>query len=212
MSKPCFECGDPAEHDHHVIPRSLGGTATVPLCEPCHWRAHNRKTGKRKDSHKALVKEALQHKKSRGERVGAIPYGQRLAADGVHLEPHPAEQRVIAAVRELRACGLSLRAIAAELARRGMTSRKGRPFAATQISRMLADDDTRTMPAKQPGGSKNVTLAVCLPPDLLAKADEATKQLATREPRRRWSRASTLRHLLLEGLRDTGLGLAEQEA
>lgn len=84
------------------------------------------------------VSTALQHKKARGERVGAIPYGQRLAADGVHLEPHPGEQRVIAAVRELRAAGMSLRAIAAELGSRGFKTRTARPFAAMQISRMLA--------------------------------------------------------------------------
>jgi 5-methylcytosine-specific restriction endonuclease McrA len=29
----CFECGSPASHHHHVIPHSLGGTQTVPLCE-----------------------------------------------------------------------------------------------------------------------------------------------------------------------------------
>ena len=39
---------------------------------------------------------------------------------------------------DLRACGLSLRAIAAELGKRGFKSRKARPFAAMQISRMLA--------------------------------------------------------------------------
>ena len=135
----CLECGDPAEHEHHVIPRALGGTATVPLCEPCHWRAHDRKRGCRRDTTSALVRAALRHKRTRGERVGAIPYGQRLAADGVHLEPHPGEQRVIAAVRELRAAGMSLRAIAAELADGGMVSRNGRAFAATQIKRMLEE-------------------------------------------------------------------------
>lgn len=84
------------------------------------------------------VSTALQHKKSRGERVGAIPYGKRLAPDGVHLVPHEGEQRVLAAVRELRACGLSLRAIAAELGSRGFKTRTGRTFAPTQINRMLA--------------------------------------------------------------------------
>ena len=40
-----------------------------------------------------------------------VPYGFRLAADGVHLEEDPAEARAVALVRELRAEGLSLRAI-----------------------------------------------------------------------------------------------------
>lgn len=37
---PCMECGARSRHDHHVIPRALGGTATVPLCVACHRRAH----------------------------------------------------------------------------------------------------------------------------------------------------------------------------
>jgi len=81
---------------------------------------------------------ALQYKRTRGERVGAIPYGSQLAADGVHLLPHEGEQQVITAVRELRAAGLSLRAIASELSTRGLYTRKGRTFAATQVNRMLA--------------------------------------------------------------------------
>ena len=80
---------------------------------------------------------ALQHKKRMGERVGSVPYGHRLAADGVHLEPHAGEQRLIVAVRELRAAGLSLRAVSAELAKRGFKSRKGGTFAASQV-RLLA--------------------------------------------------------------------------
>ena len=27
----CFECDVPAECDHHVVPRSMGGTKTVPF-------------------------------------------------------------------------------------------------------------------------------------------------------------------------------------
>lgn len=34
----CFNCGSTAElHDHHVVPRSLGGVATVPLCHDCRF-------------------------------------------------------------------------------------------------------------------------------------------------------------------------------
>jgi len=32
----CFECGATAEHEHHVVPRSKEGMATVPLCVDCH--------------------------------------------------------------------------------------------------------------------------------------------------------------------------------
>ncbi len=49
-----------------------------------------------------------------------------------------AEQAVLAVVAELRAGGLSHRAIVTALRLRGVLSRASRPFAKTQIARMLA--------------------------------------------------------------------------
>lgn len=82
---------------------------------------------------------ALARKKEKHERVGMLPYGKRLAPDGVHLVDHPAEQAVIATVRALRAEGLSLRAIAHELNRRGFTNRAGGRFIFPQVARMLVE-------------------------------------------------------------------------
>jgi DNA invertase Pin-like site-specific DNA recombinase len=87
---------------------------------------------------RARTKAALAAKSAKGERVGAVPYGFTLAADGVRLEADPAEQGVLAVVRELRAAGLSQRAVAGELAARGLLSRSGKAFRQTQIARMLA--------------------------------------------------------------------------
>jgi len=81
---------------------------------------------------------AMQHKKAKGERVGAVPYGKALAGDGVALVDVPAEQEVIAEARKLKAAGLSLRKIAAVLAEKGFKARNGKVFAATQIQRMVA--------------------------------------------------------------------------
>lgn len=81
---------------------------------------------------------AMKHKAEKGERVGAVPYGFAVAADGVALVEVEAEQAVIGEARTLRAAGLSLRAVAAELTRRGFLARKGRPFAAEQVRRMVA--------------------------------------------------------------------------
>lgn len=41
MEKSCFECGENADVNHHVIPQSLGGTKTVPLCNKCHSLVHD---------------------------------------------------------------------------------------------------------------------------------------------------------------------------
>ena len=56
---------------------------------------------------------ALAAKRARGERIGSVPLGFALDADGVRLVVDKREQATIARARELRASGLSLRAVAA---------------------------------------------------------------------------------------------------
>ena len=84
------------------------------------------------------TKMAMQHKKGRGELVGAVPYGKTLADDGVTLLDDHAEQAVIAEARRLHGAGFSLRKIAATLAQKGFMVRNGKVFAATQVQRMVA--------------------------------------------------------------------------
>jgi site-specific DNA recombinase len=83
------------------------------------------------------TKAAMQYKKSKNERVGSIPYGYELAADGIHITENEAEQEIVATARKLRDAGLSLRAIATELSERGFTARNDKAFQAVQINRML---------------------------------------------------------------------------
>jgi len=83
------------------------------------------------------TKAALAAKRSRGERAGSIPFGQRLAANGVSLEEDAGEQAAIAAVHELRAAGLSHRKVAAEMTHRGFRTRRGGRFQATQVARII---------------------------------------------------------------------------
>src|ERR1700683_4763956 len=53
------------------------------------------------------TRDALRHSRGRGERVGnIIEFGDRLAADGLHLEEDSAEQAALAMIRELRSGGL----------------------------------------------------------------------------------------------------------
>jgi DNA invertase Pin-like site-specific DNA recombinase len=69
--------------------------------------------------------DALRHKRAKGERVGTIPFGARLAADGVQLEPNAAEHALLAHMRQSQAAGHSLRLIAAALNRDGHRTRRG---------------------------------------------------------------------------------------
>lgn len=83
------------------------------------------------------TKAAMAVKKSRGERVGTVPLGFRLAADGRTLEPDAHETEALELARELRAAGMSYRAIGAALEARGYRARAGAWHSMT-IMRALA--------------------------------------------------------------------------
>jgi DNA invertase Pin-like site-specific DNA recombinase len=71
------------------------------------------------------TRDAMAHKKANGQRVGTVPFGYRLAADGVHLDVEPSEQRIVGLIRDLRSSGLSLQAIADRLNADGVRTRRG---------------------------------------------------------------------------------------
>ncbi len=82
--------------------------------------------------------EALAHKRSQGEKTGGdVPYGYQLDADGKTLVAEPGEQTLIAAIRTARQRGLSQRAVVADLARQGFTTRQGTALRLTQVQRIM---------------------------------------------------------------------------
>lgn len=86
----------------------------------------------------ARTKAALAAKKSRGERVGEIPFGYRLKGRrGRVVERDDHEQKIIEKARALRGDGLSLRAVCGKLEEMGMVSRAGTRFNPTQVYRMV---------------------------------------------------------------------------
>jgi DNA invertase Pin-like site-specific DNA recombinase len=90
------------------------------------------------------TKEALGHLRRLGRRVsGRIPFGYDLR--GENLVENAREQRAIGVIRALRGSGLSLRAIARELARKGIKTKTG---AALWSAKVLAftirrDEETK---------------------------------------------------------------------
>ena len=86
---------------------------------------------------RARVRAAFAEKRARGERVGNVPYGFRLAADGVHVEPDDAEQAIVNTVRQLASEGFSHRGIVSQLAARGIAGRTGAPLRQTQVANIL---------------------------------------------------------------------------
>lgn len=87
---------------------------------------------------RARTRAALAVKRERGERVGTIPYGYQLAADGKHIEECPEEQVVVRRVRELEAEGRSLRGIGRALLDEGHKPRHARNWHVQVVARMAA--------------------------------------------------------------------------
>ncbi|MSP59462.1 MAG: recombinase family protein [Myxococcales bacterium] len=85
---------------------------------------------------RARTSAALKAKRARGERAGEVPFDYHLAADGARLDLDPGEQNIIANVCALRAAGLSLRGIVADLAAAGCVGRTGKALALTQVARI----------------------------------------------------------------------------
>lgn len=82
------------------------------------------------------TKDALRHKKNRGERIGGQPaYGWRVVDK--ELVQDPDGQALISRVRELRDSGSSTRQIAATLQSEGIRTRKGTVLSQTQVCRIL---------------------------------------------------------------------------
>lgn len=83
--------------------------------------------------------ESLQFKKSKGERVGAVPFGHDLADDGVNLVANAQEQAVITEIHRLKSEGHSLRQVAEELTRQGIATKEGNTSWGHQaVARILA--------------------------------------------------------------------------
>lgn len=86
---------------------------------------------------RARTRAALGVKRARGERVGRIPFGKRLSANGTALEPCPSELAILQRMAALRASGHTVRAVAELLEREGVRGRSGAPFSHVSVCQLL---------------------------------------------------------------------------
>lgn len=151
MSLLCFDCGGVGAHMHHVVPRSLGGAATVPLCEVCHGKAHGsqgfRRTGE-------LTRNALRKLRDSGFVFGGAPFGYRYSrvvdSEGRRrLEVDPVERAALERLIALQAEGYSVRRLAAAANKLGIATRGGGAWHPTTIVRALSRG-TDVVPAALP--------------------------------------------------------------
>jgi uncharacterized protein YerC len=81
--KKCFECESTGIiHEHHVIPRSLGGKKTIPLCSICHSKIHQRNLTRMSE----LSKIGMMKAREKGIKFGR-PLGSKNTPQNM-LENH----------------------------------------------------------------------------------------------------------------------------
>lgn len=64
---------------------------------------------------------------------GGVPWGWRVGADGVHLEPNEGERATADRAAMLRREGLSFAQVAAQFATEGRVKRSGRAFRRSEV-------------------------------------------------------------------------------
>ena len=144
----CFECGAPATERHHIVPASLGGTKTVPLCGICHAKIHD-VDGKRRTRIAELTKAALDAKKARGETwtrntdttaARVVSSKRRIAAREKWLKESEVSKYVLSRWME----GISFMDILRDLEKMYATtpnvycSREGKQIGKGQLSKMIS--------------------------------------------------------------------------
>ena len=125
----CFDCDEIATHNHHVVPKSKGGRATVPLCANCHAKAHNRDALK-------LAEAAWAKRKRAGKVYGGIPFGKRRGKND-KLVIDKKEMQILRIIKRMRKRGCFATEISRELNRRGFLNRQGRAWSAESVQKQL---------------------------------------------------------------------------
>jgi len=131
MIRECWECGAETEeiHDHHVIPRSRGGTKTVPICGACHAKAHHRN---RNMTTSALVKKTMALLKERDGRVWGNPRIQETALPAsIASRKQSAREfnnKIARLVSDFKKAGYSLKECVVRLNDLGFQTRRGKQW------------------------------------------------------------------------------------
>ena len=115
----CFECGEPAQVNHHVVPTVLGGTQTIPLCDDCHSKVHDKDLTSMRKLTTDLFKAWGPPKVGRRHKGGIPPYGFDVQKTHGHrggtLVENIQEQEVIKKIKKWRADGWNRAKIMREL-------------------------------------------------------------------------------------------------
>lgn len=106
--KECFECSSTEDlQEHHVIPKSRGGTKTITLCSTCHRRAHG-SDNKEGINFSSLTKTALQVAKKRGVKLGSNnPIIQKKIIEATKQRGNRTKEAILPMIQECFSNGLT---------------------------------------------------------------------------------------------------------
>ena len=138
--KKCFECETTEDlQEHHVVPKSRGGTKTVTLCYECHMKAHGR-TGKGLD-HSRLTKEGLARAKARGVKLGThaqSPDGRKRVLEARFRVSKETNERLFPHIKDAKDNGYeSLNEISRYLNEKGIKTPRGKEFTKASLSPIM---------------------------------------------------------------------------
>lgn len=92
----------------------------------------------------ARTKAALKAKKDKGQRVGHIPFGYKLAEDGTNLVQNAVEYTILKQIIALRSKGLSIRDTAAALNKKGLLNRGQAKWNHSSLHRVTKNQQKQT--------------------------------------------------------------------
>lgn len=95
------------------------------------------------------TKEGLAKKIARGERCGRIPYGYKLAFDGIHLTDCEKERAILSKMVKWKSDGMTYRQIADQLNQGGLLSRQESEWWHGSVYRLIQRETKNRVPPVQ---------------------------------------------------------------
>jgi hypothetical protein len=132
--KFCFECNNTHSlHKHHVVPRSLGGTKVVYLCEKCHGIVHNRRFN---TTH--LTTLAMSKRRKDNYIISSkLPFGYKASICGKKLVPLKKQQFIIKRIVKYKNVGKTLTYIANTLNKEKVKTQYNKVWKANTVLSIL---------------------------------------------------------------------------
>jgi len=135
----CFECGSGNNIvHHHIVPRSKGGTKTLPLCQECHDKVHG--LDPRNISISQLSRAGIERARSRGVKLGNPNPGPSFAKAVATNKKKKAKFciSVLPQIQIIQNGGITtLQGIADSLNSRSVLTSRGKTWTATAVRRVI---------------------------------------------------------------------------